>query len=708
MEGGIDDFLLETEDEIIAENRNIVEDEMLGDDGIVVPKVGMIFLAVKMKCRRPSTATGSVRPQPTIQTNCKARISASSDDHGSWRINAVHLDHNHGTSPSKSRLFRCNRELSAQVKRRLEVNDVVGIPLHKSYNSAVVEAGGYENMTCVEKDCRNYIEQVRRLRLGEGDAAAIQAYFSNMQAHCSGFYFSIDLDDESRLRNIFWADNRCRHAYKEFGDMVTFDTTYLTNKYDMPFAPFVGVNHHGQSTLLGCGLLSNEDTNSFVWLFRSWLQCMHSVAPHGIITDQDRAMQNAIQIVFPNTNHRWCLWHILKKLPEKFGYHIDKGSIFSDIHGLVYDSQFVEEFEEGWIAMINKFGLHENDWLSGLYENRKRWVPCLLKITFWAGMSTTQRSESMNAFFDGYVHSKTSLKQFVEQYERALRNKVEKEFQADFKSYSQMLPCVSMFEMEKQFQSVYTISKFKEVQEEFIGKMYCDLISTSENSFGTMYEVCEVVACGERMKKKTFFVSFQKENCQFICSCHLFEFRGIICRHAISVLIRNCITSIPERYILRRWRRDVSRAHARVAVNYAGLVSTPSQLRYDSMCQSFAGLADLAADDDGQTRAIIDWIESQCTVLTLTRTSTSTNVLAHHTVQLGPQCNVSQNTLSGSVRDPLVSRRKGAPKKLRSKSPLESSLKKVKATLTSSKGKRPNSSQSATPVGTQELQASQH
>ena len=47
----------------------------------------------------------------------------------------------------------------------------------------------------------------------------------------------------------------------------------------------------------------------------------------------------------------------------------------------------------------------------------------------------------MNSFFDGYVNSKTSLKLFVEQYERVLRCKVEKEFQADFKSYSQMVPC---------------------------------------------------------------------------------------------------------------------------------------------------------------------------------------------------------------------------------------------------------------------------
>jgi len=37
----------------------------------------------------------------------------------------------------------------------------------------------------------------------------------------------------------------------------------------------------------------------------------------GIVTDQCKAMQNAIEIVFPNTRHHWCLWHIMKKLPEK-------------------------------------------------------------------------------------------------------------------------------------------------------------------------------------------------------------------------------------------------------------------------------------------------------------------------------------------------------------------------------------------------------
>ncbi|XP_022883643.1 protein FAR1-RELATED SEQUENCE 5-like [Olea europaea var. sylvestris] len=487
----VDDvILLEDENDNNLDSVNLVDDGIEGANGVIVPEVGMKFndenemfnfykkyaynvgfpvrernsqkdddgivryvvFTCSREGRRSSTTSGSLKPQATIQTGCKARMTASTDACGIWKINTVNLIHNHKTSPSKSKLYRCNRELIAYVKRRLDVNDMAGIPLHKSYNSAVVEARGYENMTCIEKDCRNYVEQVRRLRLGAGDTAAIQTYFLNMQAKCPGFFFSIDLDEDLRLKNIFWADNRSRQAYKEFGDVVTFDTTYLTNKYDMPFAPFVGVNHHGQSILFGCGLVSNENTETFVSLFKTWLECMHGQAPIGIITDQNRAMQNAIQIVFPNMKHRWCLWHILKKLLEKFGYHVDKGEIFSAIHVLVYDSQTIDIFEEGWRAMIDRYSLHDNEWLWRMYENRGCWVPCFLKSSFWAGMSTTQRSESMNAFFDGYVHSKTSLKQFVEQYERALRKKVEKEFEADFKSYSQMVPSATKYELEKQFQ----------------------------------------------------------------------------------------------------------------------------------------------------------------------------------------------------------------------------------------------------------------
>ena len=140
---------------------------------------------------------------------------------------------------------------------------------------------------------------------------------------------------------------------------------------------------------------------------------MSGCPPNAIITDQDKAMQNAIGIVFPKVRHRWCLWHILKKVPEKLRGYKDYDSIKFHLLNVVYDSMTIEEFEENWAKFITAYQLEDNDWLAGLYDERYRWVPAFVKDIFWAGMSTTHRSESMHAFFDGYINSKTTLKQFV-------------------------------------------------------------------------------------------------------------------------------------------------------------------------------------------------------------------------------------------------------------------------------------------------------
>ncbi|XP_024036849.1 protein FAR1-RELATED SEQUENCE 5-like [Citrus sinensis] len=243
-----------------------------------------------------------------------------------------------------------------------------GIRIAQNFNSIIIGASGYENESFLEKDCRNFIAKTRRLQLEEGDAMTLLKYFQKKQAEYS----------------------QSRAAYKYFGDVITFDTTYLTNKYDMPFAPFVGVNHHGQSILLGCGLISCEDTETFTWLFEAWLSCMSDSPPIGIITDQDRAIQRAIESVFLTTKYRWCLWHIMKKVPEKLGAFKEREGIISSLLSTVYDSLSSDAFEEAWHCMITKYDLWDNDWLNDLYEERHRWVSCYLKGYFWAGMSTTQ------------------------------------------------------------------------------------------------------------------------------------------------------------------------------------------------------------------------------------------------------------------------------------------------------------------------------
>ena len=155
------------------------------------------------------------------------------------------------------------------------------------------------------------MDKVKGLEL-EKDAVAMNKYFLKMQADNSNFFYTMDFTEDGQLKNVFWANARSREAFKEFGDVVTFDTMYLVNKYNMPFAPFVRVNHHRQSVLLGCGLISSEDTDTFRCLFESWLICMSRV-PHAIIIDQDKAMKKSNRDCFSKSTTPMVLVAYLEK-----------------------------------------------------------------------------------------------------------------------------------------------------------------------------------------------------------------------------------------------------------------------------------------------------------------------------------------------------------------------------------------------------------
>ncbi|GAU45911.1 hypothetical protein TSUD_280520 [Trifolium subterraneum] len=178
------------------------------------------------------------------------------------------------------------------------------------------ENGGVDNGGVSQQDVINYLSVKRQKQMENGDAQLMLSYFKNCQLKNPGFFYAFQMDADGKLANCFWVDSRSRMAYKYFGDVVTFDPTYLTNKYKMPFVPFTGVNHHQQSILFGCALLWDETEESFVWLLSTWLEAMDEVSPKTIITDQDAAISNAVAKVFPQVNHHYCMWHIEKKVPQ--------------------------------------------------------------------------------------------------------------------------------------------------------------------------------------------------------------------------------------------------------------------------------------------------------------------------------------------------------------------------------------------------------
>jgi len=172
----------------------------------------------------------------TKRINCPIRVNAILRDNGLWEVTKIISEHNHELDPSTSRFMVGHRKITPNMKRVLEANDICGIRPCKSIMMLEVQAGGPENLSCIPKDIKNFIESNKRSHLEDGDAEAIQRLFVTMQKKDGNFFYIIRVDNENRLSDICWVHSSGRAAYEKFHDVVSFDTTYLVNHYKMPFA----------------------------------------------------------------------------------------------------------------------------------------------------------------------------------------------------------------------------------------------------------------------------------------------------------------------------------------------------------------------------------------------------------------------------------------------------------------------------------------
>ncbi|KAL4583170.1 hypothetical protein LXL04_007736 [Taraxacum kok-saghyz] len=115
---------------------------------------------------------------------------------------------------------------------------------------------------------------------------------------------------------------------------------------------FYGLIKHFQDKAL-------VDANQFLlWIYlrtgllEMFFGLMH---PSAIITDQDKAIGNAIKKVFPNTRHRYCEWHIKKHELQHLGSLATHYSDFKESYKKWVKSDTTEEFEREWEVMCVQY-----------------------------------------------------------------------------------------------------------------------------------------------------------------------------------------------------------------------------------------------------------------------------------------------------------------------------------------------------------------
>lgn len=551
------------------------------------------------------------RRRLVAKTGCKAMMVVkfnASENH--WEVVFVELEHNHPCNPEMVRFMMCFKDLpdwqrehrpfNAKTRLNPKIHSGRGRPPNQN-KDFMVRSFSQSNYSI------DGAGKTGKLRFAEGDVEALLVFFDKMQAQNSNFFYNWDMDDEGRLKNVCWVDARSRVAYQHFCDVICFDTVYLTYQFVIPLVAFLGINHHGQFVLLGCGLLGDESPETFAWLFKKWLKCMNDKSPEAIVTTHSRPVVKAVSEVFPNTRHRYNLWHIMKELPEMSGRVEDKEAVSLRMKKVVYDTITSADFEREWAEMINQYNLHDNRWLTTLFEERAKWVPAYVKDTFWAGISTVRRSERLEAFFDGYITPETTIKTFIEQFDTAMKLRSDREAYDDFRSFQQRPQVLSGLLFEEQFANVYTINMFQKFQDQLKQLMNVNCTEVSRNGSIVTYTVT-VIGKERKFDYRVMYNSAEKE---VWCICRSFQFKGILCSHALAVLKQELVMLIPPKYILDRWRKDYKCPEepketpiSQKAAKDTGKGSKPENIREDQVDnlykhghQYFADIVEMGATD---------------------------------------------------------------------------------------------------------------
>ncbi|XP_015949263.1 protein FAR1-RELATED SEQUENCE 5-like [Arachis duranensis] len=307
-------------------------------------------------------------------------------DVGLWTISKVVLNHSYPCCPDQAEMLKQYRKLSMFVRRTIETHEEARIRPSKTYQLFVAVIGSHCELSFIEKDVRNYITRKVRNISKEDDAKEFGKYLVRMKEKNQNFFLELNLEGDHCIKHAFWVNATSRAAFDYFGDVVLFDTTYNTNR--------------------------------------------------------------AIELCMPTTIHRWCIWHIMKKIPSKLNSYKGHIDIEQEMSHVVWNSYTKDAFDRNWNDFLTKYGFGDNKWLSELYEDRHIWIPIYLDHHFWAGMRSTQRSKSIHSFFNKFITRNSSLRQFVKQYDNCLASREQAEREFDAVDFHTVIPCATKSALE--------------------------------------------------------------------------------------------------------------------------------------------------------------------------------------------------------------------------------------------------------------------
>ncbi|CAB4389483.1 unnamed protein product [Rhizophagus irregularis] len=305
---------------------------------------------------------------------------------------------------------------------------------------------------------------------------------------------------------------------------------------------------------------ANELTGLF-WM--TSYQSSNNLPPKVLFTDSDPAIIAAVQVVYPQTRHLLCIYHLLENVKKKA-----KSKLRGDMA-----SNFVEDF----YTMRNSYS--EEQFNTKYQEMLAKYEPCI---------ESTQRVESINGVIKKLVDRGTLLKELVMAIERELDkeshytqindfygsnpsvglpstyNTIFKELDSVLQANLLPIPLsIQRAQMNQSLLYQVNLVSINQIEDEE-SNVNNGILGHSHNipqihlrdllngiSYNDIIEIWEVSYIASKTSKSHYVVILK--DATLLCTCMFIVNQGMICRHQFRVLIQSDNAIFHISHIHTRW-----------------------------------------------------------------------------------------------------------------------------------------------------------
>lgn len=562
--------------------------------GLVVSRK---FTCSKEGYRRKDKRDANVKKhRKETRTGCLAHMIITRQPNGKYRVTHFEAEHNHDNiNPNSGQTLSFQKELCVAEAAEADLPSNLGTESNSTFELMNRRFEVFDSLDYIAMDFDNYLQSERIRDMKRGEAGRLLRYFQRLHFENPTFFHAIQVDVDDKISNIFWADDAMVVDYDHFGDVICLDTTYLTNKVIQPFVQFIGVNHHNQAIIFAAALLFDDTVESLKWLLRTFLEAMSRKKPKVIVTDQDAAIVEAIKSVLPETSHRICVWQMFQNALKHLSQALkDTEPLSCDFRSCIYDHNDDEDFVHAWEALLDKYGLQQNEWLRWMFREREKWSIIYGKNSYFLDAKGFHVAEALHKDLRSNLNSDQDALQFFKVFQRMVDKQRLKEIQANDDMTRCMPRLMGNVVLLKHASDIYTPSAFEIFQREYEKCLNFVVSQCSESSLFLIYKV------NKFGQSQEYTVTFNPSDDAVNCSCMKFENVGFLCSHALKVLDNRNIKVVPSQYILKRWTKNARVENMRESKEFIAQENPKSVagIRYKTLCHRMLKISVRAAESE--------------------------------------------------------------------------------------------------------------